>query len=263
MAITVKFAMSAALGLEISNNIARLVINRPARKNALDAAMWASLPALLAKAAASARVLILSGAGGNFCAGADISEFATVRKDAESARAYEAVNSAAFRALRETPIPVIAAIDGICYGGGFGLAAACDIRLATPDARFSVPAARLGLAYPQDAMADIVAACGPQLAKYLTFTGAVLSAEDALGAGFLMEVHLPAVLEGRVGALARQIADAAPLSVRASKASIRAVTEPGFAAEAARLGALTFDSADYAEGRAAFAERRKPVFTGS
>ncbi len=161
MAITVKFAMSAALGLEISNNIARLVINRPARKNALDAAMWASLPALLAKAAASARVLILSGAGGNFCAGADISEFATVRKDAESARTYEAVNSAAFRALRETPIPVIAAIDGICYGGGFGLAAACDIRLATPDARFSVPAARLGLAYPQDAMADIVAACGP------------------------------------------------------------------------------------------------------
>lgn len=254
--------MSAGLDLEISNSVARLVINRPARKNALGAAMWASLPALLAKAAASARVLILSGAGGNFCAGADISEFATVRKDAETARAYEAVNSAAFRALRETPIPVIAAIDGICYGGGFGLAAACDMRLAAPDARFSVPAARLGLAYPQDAMADIVAACGPQLAKYLTFTGAVLSAEEALTAGFLMEVHLPAVLEARIDALACQIADAAPLSVKASKAAIRAVTDRGLAAEAAKLGALTFDSADYAEGRAAFAERRKPGFTG-
>ena len=147
-------------GLAFSTNdaIARLVLDRPDKKNAVNQAMWEEIARIVETLGRSGgtRVLILSGHGVDFCAGADISEFDTVRKDAATARTYEAANSRAFRALREAPFPVIAAISGICFGGGFGLASACDLRIATPDARFAVPAGRLGLAYPQDAMADIV-----------------------------------------------------------------------------------------------------------
>jgi enoyl-CoA hydratase/carnithine racemase len=207
---------------------------------------------------------VLRGAGHDFCAGADIGEFDIVRRDAATARDYEAANSAAFAAFRNAPIPVIAAIRGICFGGGFGLAAACDLRVATPDALFSVPAAKLGLAYPHDAMADIVHAAGPQMAKYLAFSAARIDARAALAAGFLLEVIEPDDFEMRISALAEQIAANAPLSNRASKAAIRAVLSgnPADVSHARTMGDETFDSADYAEGRAAFAARRKPVFTG-
>jgi enoyl-CoA hydratase/carnithine racemase len=161
-------------------------------------------------------------------------------------------------------VPVIAAIRGLCLGGGFGLAAAADLRLASDDASFAVPAARLGLAYPQDAMQDIVRAAGPQMARYLAFSAARIDARQALAAGFLLEVVPAPDLDTRVAELADMVATNAPLSVRASKLGIRAVLSgDGRDVAAARAaGALTFDSADYTEGRAAFREKRKPAFTG-
>ena len=211
-----------------------------------------------------ARAVILAGAGGDFCAGADIAEFDTLRGDPEAARSYEAANSAAFAAIRDCPLPVIAALSGVCFGGGFGIAAACDLRIASADALFSVPAGRLGLAYPVDAMADIVHALGPQMAKYLTFSAARLDADGARAAGFVMEVVEPNRLASRARELAGTIAANAPLSVRASKASIRAaLTGSAIDAElASTLGDRTFDSADYEEGRAAFREKRPPRFKG-
>lgn len=145
-----------------TDGVATIVINRPARKNAVTQAMWIELAANVDRLAGDTdvRVIVLRGAGADFSAGADISEFDTLRGDPESARAYEATNSAAFAALRNASVPVIAAIRGICFGGGFGIAAACDLRVACTDAQFAVPAARLGLAYPHDAMADIVWAAG-------------------------------------------------------------------------------------------------------
>lgn len=249
-----------------NDGVATIVINRPARKNAITQAMWVELASHINRLSSGpdVRVIVLRGAGQDFSAGADISEFDTLRGDPTSARAYEATNSAAFAALRNAAVPVIAAIRGICFGGGFGLAAACDLRIATPEAQFAVPAARLGLAYPQDAMGDIVWAAGPQMARYLTYTAGRIDAQAALSAGFLLEIADAERFDVRVGEVARTIAENAPLSVRASKAAIRSALshDPGEAALAQALGDATFLSDDYAEGRAAFAGRRAPAFKG-
>ena len=260
----------SALGLVVARSadgVVTMTLDRPAKKNAVTLAMWQQIATTVGALDKdeTARVIVLCGAGMDFCAGADIGEFAEVRRDAGTARAYEDANSAAFAALRGCRVPVIASISGVCFGGGFGLAAACDIRLGATGAVFSVPAARLGLAYPADAMADIVAACGPQMARYLSFSGARLPAEAAYEAGFLLEL-LPdqAALKARTTEIACAIAGNAPLSVAASKASIRAALS-GRADDfsgAVTLGDATFDSADYAEGRAAFLERRAPRFKG-
>lgn len=255
-----------ALITEFAAGVATLTFDRPEKKNAITYAIWQELARQVNAIGAdkATRAIVLRGQGNDFSAGADIGEFATLRTGGAGARAYEAANSAAFAAIRETPVPVIAAIRGICFGGGFGIAAACDIRLAAPDAQFSVPAGRLGLAYPHDAMTDIVNAVGPQMAKYLTFSAARIDAEAALAAGFLLEIVSAARLDARVAELAEAIAGNAPLSVRASKAAIKAALSgrPEDGERAQRLGDATFESSDYAEGRAAFAERRRPVFKG-
>ena len=254
------------LKTSLADGVATVVIDRPARKNAMTQAMWGEMARLFQGFAreASVRVVVLRGEGGDFCAGADIGEFETVRGDAASARIYEATNSAAFAAIRDCPVPTVAAIGGICFGGGFGLAASCDIRIAAAEALFSVPAARLGLAYPVDAMADIVHAVGPQTAKYMAYSAARLDARAALAAGFLLEVVEADRLAARAGELAAAIAGNAPLSIRASKASIRAVLSaaPEDAARATALGDATFESEDYAEGRAAFRDKRPASFRG-
>lgn len=216
------FAQSQCLTIERSGPVARIVFDRPERRNAIDLAGWRRLADAVPQLANDgARVIVLTGRGADFCAGADITEFDTVRRDAETARIYEAANSAAFAALRATPVPVIAAIRGVCFGGGFGIAAAADLRVATPDARFAVPAAKLGLAYPQDAMIDIVSSAGAQLARYLTFTAQPVDAARALAAGFLLELVEADALDARVDALAAVVATNAPLSVRASKTRCR------------------------------------------
>lgn len=259
-------AQPDCLTVELEGPVARIVFSRPERRNAIDLAGWRKLAETITLLPAEgARAIILTGRGRDFCAGADISEFDTVRRDAATARVYEAANSAAFAALRLSPVPVIAAIRGVCFGGGFGIAAAADLRIAAPDARFAVPAAKLGLAYPQDAMVDIVSAAGSQLARYLTFSANPIDAQRALAAGFLLEIVDDDKLDAHVDALARSIARNAPLSIRASKLSISASIS-GDSSDRSRAidaGDATFDSTDYQEGRSAFRERREPHFTGS
>lgn len=250
----------------MTDGVGHIVIDRPEKKNAITLAMWRALVEALAGLTGhpALRVIVLRGMGPDFSAGADIAEFETERGNSQSARNYEAANSDAFRAFREAPVPTIAAIDGTCFGGGFGLAAACDLRIATPRSLFSVPAARLGLAYPQDAMIDIVSGLGPQLARYLTFSAARLDAHKAREAGFVLELVEPDALLDRANAMAAAIAANAPLSIKASKASIAACFSNDLAVteQAKRLGDATFDSVDYAEGRAAFLARRPPRFKG-
>ncbi|MBU0737183.1 MAG: enoyl-CoA hydratase/isomerase family protein [Alphaproteobacteria bacterium] len=244
-----------------------LILDNKQRKNAVTAAMWRAIPEAIhwLHVEAEARVIVISGAGtADFSAGADISEFTELRKDTQTARVYEASNSRAFAAIREAPVPMIAAIRGVCYGGGFGLAAATDLRIAASDAVFAVPAARLGLAYPADAVQDFVRGLGSQMARRALYTGAAMKASDLFGCGFLSEITEPDELEQRVKMLADTIAANAPLSLRASKLALRAVeqADDDLLREAEIIGASTFESADYREGRSAFAERRRPVFTG-
>jgi enoyl-CoA hydratase/carnithine racemase len=250
-----------------SEFIGTLSIDNPARRNAVTAAMWRAIPQALRYLTeeAHARVIVIRGGGAqDFSAGADISEFDTERKDAATARIYEALNSDAFAAIRRCRVSTIAMIRGICFGGGFGVAAACDLRVADESARFSIPAARLGLAYPADAVQDIVNALGPQMAKVAFFTSAPLSAARMAASGFLLEAITADALEAEAMALAAAVAANAPLALHASKMAIRAVMEQDndLLREAEILGAETFESADYREGRLAFAERRKPRFTG-
>lgn len=251
---------------DFADGIATLTINRPRKKNAITYAMWVDLATHVDAIGAdpATRAIIIRGAGRDFSAGADIGEFAKHRSGEADARTYEAANSATFAAIRTAPVPVIAAIQGVCFGGGFGIAAACDLRLATPDAQFAVPAARLGLAYPHDAMCDIVHALGSQTARYLTFTAQRIDAAAALATGFLMEVIETDRFDARVAQLAYSIARNAPLSVRASKAAIRATLSgtPDDVEHAKALGDATFASRDYAEGRSAFAQKRHPLFEG-
>lgn len=267
MDVKISFAGGDIAAAITDNGIGWLTINRPDKRNALNDAMWRAIPDAVDWLVSDkqARVIVVQGAGGkDFSAGADIGEFATLRKDAGTAGFYEAANSAAFAALRTCPVPVIAAIRGICFGGGFGLAAAADIRFADDTARFAIPAARLGLAYPLDAVQDLVRALGDQQARQALFSAGELSARQAMHCGCLAALYRPDELDAEVQSLAMKIAGAAPLSVRASKAALGARhSRPADDHErAAALSEATFDSLDYAEGRQAFMEKRTPLFTG-
>ncbi|MEL6505388.1 MAG: enoyl-CoA hydratase-related protein [Pseudomonadota bacterium] len=247
--MTIKTDMQGTLG--------RLTFANPTRHNALTQSDWLAIrPALEKMLRAKARVIIVSGEGASFCAGADISEFGTVRKDAATARIYEAANVDAFAALRDCPVPTIAAIDTHCMGGGFGLAAACDLRIATPRAKFAVPPAKLGLAYPVEAIGDIVSALGVQNAKTMLMTARRYHALSMKAMGFLLEVVEEHALHPRAEDLATEIASLAPLTHRATKAAIHGTSD------AKALAYATFESADYAEGRAAFKDKRTPQFEG-
>ncbi|MGE0279647.1 MAG: enoyl-CoA hydratase-related protein [Rhizobiaceae bacterium] len=259
-------AQQDCLTVEHDGPVTRIVFDNPKRRNAINLASWQRLVELVPALARQpeTRVIVLSGRGDDFSAGADISEFDTVRRDEATARVYEAANSAAFAAIRNAGVPVIAAIRGICFGGGFGLAAAADLRIATPDAEFSVPAARLGLAYPQDAMIDIVSSAGPQMARYLTYSAAHIDAAAALVCGFLLQIVQTDRFDARVDEIAHQIAANAPLSIKASKLSIAAALSGDTATISAAMAAgdRTFASEDYAEGRTAFRDKRQPRFRG-
>jgi len=254
--------------VEVEGAVGRLIVANPQRRNAVSLDMWLAIPGAVAalEAHPDVRVVVVRGDGDlAFVSGADISEFATVRRDAASARAYEVSNAEAFAAVKNASKPTIAMIRGFCLGGGMGLAVACDLRVAADDAIFGIPAARLGVGYPPDCIADVVAAVGPQHAKELFFTARRLTAAEALDIGLLAAVHAVESLENEVIDLATTIARNAPLTIRAAKAAIDAVVAGEHAARRDRLVALTdacFASADFAEGRTAFLEKREATFHG-
>ena len=247
---------------QINKTVGTLVLTNRKKYNALPQSGWLSIkPAVEEMLDKGVRVIIMSGAQNDFCAGADISEFDRVRKDASTARIYEASNIEAFAAIRNCCVPTIAKIKGYCFGGGFGLAAACDLRIASDNARFAVPAAKLGLGYPVEAMADIVQAIGAQNAKSLLYTASRYSAEDMQRMGFLSEVVLEDELDQRIDQLAGAISQLAPLTHAATKSAVLAMRTANWEHAKAASDA-TFSSQDYAEGRAAFREKRQPEFKG-
>ncbi len=255
------------LALDITAGIATITIRNPARMNALTSAMWGALPTLVAQAVADAsvRVIILRGDGTNaFCAGADISEFETARSG-DAVHAYDKLNHDAFEALSNCAKPTIALIHGFCLGGGLGLALACDLRVAGPTAQFAIPAAKLGIAYNPRWIEPILRAVSPTTAKLILFTGRRFKAPEALAMGLLTVLAEPDAVEATALALAAEIGANAPLSVAAAKAMINALSQTTGTPDLATLDrhvAACFSSADYAEGRRAFMDKRKPEFKG-
>jgi enoyl-CoA hydratase/carnithine racemase len=260
--------LSGRLKARIEDSVATVEISAPGRRNCIDLAAWKALPPLCAAldARSDVRVVLLRGEGEEaFCAGADIAEFDTERATPEGSRAYEAANVAAFAAVAGLRMPVVALIHGYCFGAGVGLAASADIRLAAEDAVFAVPAARLGVGYPPQALKSLVALMGPEAVKRLFFAAGRLTAQEARAAGLVSEVMPKAGLDARGAALAAEIAAGAPLTIAAVKRAIDAAAGLPGGADAEALQVLAdacFASADYAEGRAAFREKRAPIFTG-
>jgi enoyl-CoA hydratase/carnithine racemase len=252
----------------VAGPVATLALDNGAKRNALDLAMWRAIPGTVQALAdqPGVRVLVLRGEGLlPFAAGADIAEFSTVRATAEGGHDYEAANEAAFDAIRSCPRPVLAAIRGFCIGGGLGLAMAADLRIASEDAVFAIPAARLGLGYPPRAMAHLVDVLGPTLVKDLVFTARRMGADEALGRGLVSRLVPAGELDESTSQLSQDIADNAPLTLVAAKRAVDAAASgmaTALAAELDRLAAACFDSEDYREGRAAFLEKRPPRFEG-
>jgi enoyl-CoA hydratase/carnithine racemase len=256
------------LRLERDAGIAFVVASNPARMNAFTASMWQALPERLAEAEAddSIRVIVLRGEGTRaFSAGADISEFESARSGADAVAAYDALNDAAFQALSRCSKPTIAMIHGFCLGGGLAIALCTDIRLADEKAEFAIPAAKLGLGYNARWIRPLLAAVPPARAKEMLFTARRFKATDAQAMGLVNKVVTIDDLEVQTRALAGDIAANAPLTIRAAKRAINELTRNPQTPDLASLDAditACFNSEDYAEGRRAFNEKRKPQFKG-
>jgi enoyl-CoA hydratase/carnithine racemase len=250
---------------DIHPPIARVTLNRPDKRNAINAAMWRGLHDVAVKLAEepTLRVVLLRGAGDlAFSAGADILEMQQTVSDPQRMKVMQDIVLEAQLAWERVPIPTLAIIRGACTGGGCGLALSCDLRLATPDAFFAIPPAKLGLAYSLADTKRLYDLVGPSRTKEILFTGRRINAAEALHLGLINEIVEPESLDTRANSLAKEIADNAGNSVRAAKA-VTAMISAGVNAETAdsrRYYDESFYSEDFREGAAAFIEKRPPRF---
>ena len=248
--------------------IGTVIFNRPRMRNAISLAMWSEIATITAGLVKddAVRAIVYRGAGTEgFASGADISEFPESRKDSETSLRYNATTAAAYAAVRECPKPTIAMIYGYCMGGAMGIAMACDLRFAAEGSKFGIPAARLSIVYPLDAIGQLVDLVGPAYAKDILFSARTVSDREALAIGFIQRLVPAAELEKTTHDYLATLADNAPLSVRGSKAAIQAYLAGWSDENRARMRALQIEamtSEDYREGTRAFLEKRRPTFQG-
>lgn len=245
-----------------------MVFNNPLRHNAVSTDMWQAVPEILDafENDDAIRVIVLTGAGEKaFVAGADISQFEETRSSPEKVQEYEDMTASAFERIAACTKPTIAMIDGYCIGGGLGIALSCDLRYAAEGSTFGIPAARLGLAYPLGQTRRLVNLVGPARSKEIFFTAKRYGAEEALAMGLINQLFSKEDLREHVLATCTSIADNAPLTVASEKQIVDEIGKaPGNfdAVYCNRLIGRCFASEDYAEGRTAFMEKRRPRFRG-
>jgi len=251
------------IALNFEPPFARIVLNRPEKRNAISRAMWRALPAVRAAIEARRDILValIEGAGGHFSVGADIAEFDEVYRDAAATRDYGDAVQDGLKALIGLDRPTIAVMRGNVVGGGLALALACDLRFCAADAYLAVTPAKLGLIYGHAETRRLVEAVGPARAKDLLFTGRRIETEEALAIG-LIDRRVETALEDTVIGYARGLAALSQASIRGAKRAVDAIAA-GMAVETPAFRALVEQAAlgeDFAEGRAAFAEKRAPNF---
>ena len=260
--------MTERLLAEKRGTVGWITFNNPERRNAMSLDMWEALPRALDafEADGEVRVIALRGAGEKaFVSGADISQFEKDRSSPEGVQRYEEMAEGAQLRLSACDKPTVAAIRGYCLGGGVNIALACDLRIAAEDARFGIPAARMGIGYRASSTKNLVDTVGPAFAREILITARQFSAAEALSMGLVQRVVPAAEFEAGAQALLADIAANAPLSMRTGKRIVRELlkSSSAFDAEAARGWVREcMSSEDYKEGRRAFMEKRKPAFKG-
>jgi enoyl-CoA hydratase/carnithine racemase len=246
-----------------------VIYNNPEKHNAVSLDMWAAAVSILDdfKNDKEIGVVVVTGAGGKaFVSGADISRFEKERANEEAVAHYGRVVEQSYAAFHEFPKPTIAMIRGYCIGGGMGLATCCDIRICTEGSKFAVPAAKLGLGYGYPGLKRLVDVVGPSFAMEIFYTARQFTAAEALTMGLVNRVVADGELEKYVKDYADMIAGNAPLTIKAVKATVAEIVKEESKRDIKRSQALVeacFKSNDYEEGRKAFMEKRKPVFTGT
>jgi enoyl-CoA hydratase/carnithine racemase len=252
----------------VDGAVLHLSFNNPAKHNAISVEMWEAVPLLLGQAEKddAIRMVVFSGEGPKaFASGADISQFEDMRAAREAVKSYESMAEKALMGLYRFGKPVVAAIHGYCLGGGVNMAISCDIRIARSDAVFSIPATRLGLGYRFSALKNLVDLVGPGAAQDLFFTARRIDAAEAKAIGLVNRVAPPDQFDALLAEYTSAITTGAPLTIKAGKRIIREVLKADADIDMDLCQELIkdcFESEDYAEGRRAFMEKRKPVFKG-
>jgi enoyl-CoA hydratase/carnithine racemase len=248
-------------------SVAVLTIDRPDKRNAMTTAMWTALPAVLADVAddPDVRVLVVTGRGPSFCAGADISDLLGGADPADPMAVVRQANLAAQAALRTFPKPTLAMIRGHCIGGGVELATCCDLRFSDPSGLFGVTPAKVGIVYTPVSTKTLMHLVGPSMTKLLLFSGELIDAPTALRCGLVDRIVPVEELEAEVHRFAGVLAQRSALTQRSTKEVVAALAsgDGGEAAAeviAARWYPETIRSGELAEGVTAFTERRSPAF---
>lgn len=260
--------MPGTMRAEKDGAIGRLIFDHPERRNAVTQGMWIQIGEMLEDFGKdeAIRVVVLQGAGDKaFVSGADISQFGQNRRNAAEVAESNRLTDSARQALAAFSKPTIAMIRGFCLGGGLAIALMCDLRFATDDSTFGIPAARLGVGYAAQSVGMLQALVGPSYTREILFTGRRFTGEEALRMGLINRLLPVAELETYVRDYATMIGSNAPLSIRAAKLASSELLKPEDTRDLTlvqRAVEACFDSADYQEGRTAFLEKRQPAFTG-